>query len=77
MKIAILALLLVAACGKLGALQPVTPDKTPPRPLNALVPPTPEQQLVLPTQSAPDRVDDPIKKSRERTDDRFDLPPPG
>jgi len=73
----ILVALLIAACGKLGPLQPVSPDRAPPRPLNALVPPTPEQQLVVPPQAAPDRVDDPIKKSRERADDRFDLPPPG
>ncbi len=69
--------LLVAACGKLGPLTPATPDRTPPRPINAAVPPTPAQQLVLPPQSAPDRIDDPLKKSEERKGDRFDLPPPG
>ena len=73
----ILTALTLAACGKLGPLQPVSADRAPPRPLNALVPPTPEQQLVVPPQAAPDRVDDPIKKSKPRADDRFDLPPPG
>lgn len=77
-KLAVLTLaLLLAACGKLGPLQPVSTERAPPRPLNALVPPTPEQQLVVPPQAAPLRADDPIKKSRERADDRFDLPPPG
>ena len=69
--------LALAACGKLGPLAPVTPDRAPPRPADAAVPPTPAQQLVLPPQAAPDRVDDPLKKSRARSDDRFDLPPPG
>lgn len=78
MKAAALALvLLVAACGKLGPLAPAIPGRAPPRPADAAVPPTPEQQLVLPPQAAPDRVDDPLRKSRERADDRFELPPPG
>ncbi len=69
--------LTLAACGKLGPLTPVSPDRAPPRPADAAVPPTPAEQLILPPQAAPDRVDDPLKKSRARTDDRFDLPPPG
>lgn len=75
--IVLLPLLLVAACGKLGPLEPVSPDRAPPRPRDALVPPTPEQQLQLAPQSAPDRIDDPLKRSEERKNDRFDLPPPG
>jgi len=67
MKRVILLAVVLAGCGKLGPLEPVSPDRAPPRPLNALVPP----------QAAPERADDPIKKSRERADDRFDLPPPG
>ena len=75
--VALLLLLALAACGKLGTLTPASPDRTPPRPINAVVPPTPAQQLTLPPEAAPDRVDDPLKKSQERRDDRFDLPPPG
>lgn len=75
--IVLLPLLIVAACGKLGPLEPVSPDRAPPRPNDALVPPTPEQQLRLAPQSAPDRIDDPLKRSEERKNDRFDLPPPG
>ena len=37
--------------------------------------PTPAQMLVVPVQAAPQRVDDPVKKSEERPDDRFNLPP--
>ena len=78
MRLPAFALLIaLAACGKQGELAPVSASRAPPRPVGALVPPTPAQQLVLPPQAAPDRVDDPLKKSRERADDRFDLPPPG
>ena len=75
--IPLILLVTVAGCGKLGTLSPASPDRTPPRPINSVVPPTPAQQLILPPQSIPDRVDDPLKKSEDRRDDRFDLPPPG
>lgn len=76
-RIALVLLLTLAACGKLGPLTPVTPDRAPPRPNDALVPPTPEQQLKRQPQAEPDRIDDPLKRSEERKGDRFDLPPPG
>ncbi len=76
-RVALLMLLAVAACGKIGPLQPVTPDRAPPRPNDALVPPTSEQQLKRGPQAEPDRIDDPLRKSEERKGDRFDLPPPG
>ena len=69
-----LALVLVAACGRKGELQPV--DGTlPPAPYGASAPLTPDAMLVPPPQAAPERVDDPIKRSEERRDDRFELPP--
>ena len=70
-------LLLVAGCGKIGKLQPVSADRAPPAPNFATVPPTSEQQLKRDPQAAPDRVDDPLRRSQDRHDDRFDLPPPG
>jgi len=76
-RVVVLALLLLGACGKLGPLEPASPDRVPPRPADALVPPTPEQQLKLAPQAAPDRIDDPLRRSLERKGDRFDLPPPG
>lgn len=70
------ALVLVAGCGKQGELMRPVPAGT-----AALAPdpsqPLPSQLLVLPTQAEPARVDDPLKKSEERQDDRFALPPPG
>ncbi len=76
-RVALALLLTLAACGKIGPLTPVTPDRAPPRPNDALVPPTPEQQLIRQPQAEPERIDDPLRRSEERKGDRFDLPPPG
>ena len=75
-RVLILALLL-AACGKVGHLAPTAGHALPPKPAEATAAPTPEKMLVLPPQSQPIRVDDPLSKSEERTPDKFDLPPPG
>ena len=70
----LLALLLVAACGRKSDLQPV--DGTlPPAPYGAATTPTVEAMLDPPPQAAPERVDDPVKRSEERREDRFELPP--
>jgi hypothetical protein len=75
MRTAILALLLLsAACGRKADLQPA--DGTlPPAPYGASAPLTAEQMLDPPPQAAPGRVDDPLKRSEERREDRFELPP--
>ena len=74
-RAAVLALLLLAACGKQGQLTPVPPRTPPVAPVGATRPPTPEQMLVLPPQSAPERVDDPVSSSQARPPDYFNLPP--
>ena len=74
---AVLALLLLAAGGKQGKLTPVPPRPAPVQAADTLKAPTPEDMLRLPPQSAPNRVDDPVERSQERPDDRFNLPPPG
>ena len=67
-------LLLVAACGSRGEL--TWPDgKAPPAPLGAAQPETAAEMLVPPPQAAPVRLDDPVERSEERREDRFDLPP--
>ncbi len=75
MKVAaiVLALVLVAGCGKQGELMP----KAPPGETPHLDPgaPTPTQRLVPTAQEQPKRVDDPLSRSEERRDDRFSLPP--
>lgn len=75
MKRALLLVLLIAACGKQGELMPRPGQRSPPVPYAAAVAPTPSQRLVRQPQAAPVRVDDPLKRSQERPDDRFDLPP--
>lgn len=75
--ILLMAAFLLAACGKQGELAPVPPRPAPIQPASAPRPLTPSEMLVLPPQAIPNRVDDPIEKSQERPDDRFNLPPPG
>ena len=70
------ALLLHAACGRQGALEPAPGAALPPKPVDTAVAPTPDEMLRVPAQAAPDRVDDPVRSSREREDDPFNLPPP-
>lgn len=76
MRMAVLAVLIaLAACGKQGELIPKPPPGQP-----AKVDPTkplPSVLLKIPTQAEPGRVDDPLQKSQERRDDRFNLPPQG
>ncbi|MCA3254578.1 MAG: hypothetical protein INF91_03050 [Alphaproteobacteria bacterium] len=69
--------LLLAACGSKGPIQPPAGAGLPPAPRGASVTPTPADMLVPPAQAAPMRADDPVKTSKERSEDRFDLPPPG
>jgi len=70
-------LLLLAGCGRQGELMRRDGQGAPPLPIGAIAAPTPTQMLELPTEARPTRVDDPLKKSEERRDDRFNLPPPG
>lgn len=72
----ILAALTLAACGKQGNLRPVPPRMPPQQPADAIRPLTPEDMLKLPPQAIPGRVDDPLSRSQDRPDDRFNLPPP-
>lgn len=74
-RLPLLTLLLLAACGKQGQLTPVPPRPAPVQAADTPRAPTAEQMLVLPPQSAPARVDDPVQKSQDRPDDRFNLPP--
>jgi hypothetical protein len=73
--VVVIGLLLVAACGKQGNLTPVPPRTAPVVPMGVGTVPTAEQMLVLPPQSAPARVDDPVSSSQARPADRFNLPP--
>ena len=71
---AIAIALLLAACGSDGPL--VWPEGgPPPAPIGAEAKPTAEDMLEPPPQAAPVRVDDPVRNTDERREDRFDLPP--
>ena len=76
-RIAILcAVLALAGCGSRGTLTQAEGQPLPPTPIFAATPPTPEEMLTAPPETAPDRVDDLISRpDRERPADPFDLPP--
>jgi uncharacterized lipoprotein YmbA len=70
-----IALLALAGCGGRVALTPKTGNSLPAKPETASVVPTPEQLLVPDVQSRPKRSDEQLKRSEERQNDKFDLPP--
>lgn len=71
------ALALLAACGNVEPLQPRTGQATPPKPAMAVRAPTTEELLTPPPTARPERQDDGLRRSEEREDDSFDLPPTG
>lgn len=77
-RIAIVALaLLLAGCGGRTALAPKPGGSAPPKPAAATTAPTPDQLMAPTIQSRPERNDELLRRSEERQDDHFDLPPPG
>jgi hypothetical protein len=68
-------LLLLAACGDRQPLRPGPGDSMPPAPAQASEPPTTEELLTPPPIARPERLDELLRRSEEREDDRFDLPP--
>ena len=73
---ALLAVGLVAACGKIAPLEPAPGQPLPVKALMARATPTAEQLLTPPPYARPERVDELVKRSAPRKADRFDLPPP-
>ncbi len=76
-RLALVALLILGGCGTQQNLQRTAGEPMPPLPVGVAVQREPEEQLRLPPQAAPDRVNDPLGRSTEQPDDRFNLPPPG
>ena len=75
-KLALLPLLLaLGACGAREPLRPKAGDAMPVAPAMASRAPTTEELLTPPPIARPQRVDEPLRRSEEREDDRFDLPP--
>jgi hypothetical protein len=76
MRIAVPALaLLAAACGKVEPLRPAAGNGLPLKPASAARAPTAEELLTPPPIARPTRTEDTLRRSEERGDDRFDLPP--
>ena len=67
--------LALAGCGQKRALEPVANAELPPAPYGAGERPEAEKLLELETLAAPERSVELRKRSEEREDDPFDLPP--
>lgn len=67
--------LALAGCGQKADLEPLAGQTLPPAPYGAGVRPSPEDLLELDPQAAPERSVELRKRSEEREDDPFDLPP--
>ena len=76
MRSAVFALFLLAAgCGKVEPLRPAAGEGLPPKPAEAARAPTTDELLTPPPIARPTRTEDTLRRSEEREDDRFDLPP--
>ena len=69
------ASLALAACGARAPLEPLASNELPPTPHGKGERPDAEQLLELPTLAAPERSVELRRRSEEREDDPFDLPP--
>lgn len=67
--------LLLVACGGREPLQPAAGEQLPVAPAQAARAPTTDDLLTPPSITRPARVDETLRRSEEREDDRFDLPP--
>ena len=79
MKRAVPALFLAAALGACGLREPLEPPpgaSMPAASADARRAPTTEELLAIPPIARPERVDELLRRSEERREDRFDLPPP-
>jgi hypothetical protein len=72
----ILLALPLAGCGLDQPLQPPEGGHMPAAPAMAARAPTVDELLTPPTNARPERIDELLRRSEERQDDRFSLPPP-
>ena len=75
-KALFLAVLPLAACGKVQDLRPAPGESLPAAPGQAARAPTTEELLTPPPVARPRRQEDTLRRSEERADDPFELPPP-
>jgi hypothetical protein len=69
--------LALAGCGGRTALKPAEGQAPPATPFGAKAPPTAQELMQPSTQARPERNAELLKKSQERPEDPFDLPPEG
>ena len=74
-RLAFLALLGLAACGQREALRLPAGEAPPRAPAMASRAETTDELLTPPPIARPVRVDELLRRSEERREDRFDLPP--
>ena len=74
--VAIVMLLALAACGRKEPLRPPEGHSLPPKPAMAEEAPTTQELLTPGPEARPERNMEQIRRSQEREDDPFDLPPP-
>lgn len=74
-SVALFAVITLAACGQKADLEPVAGQALPPAPYGAKAQPGAEELLELDPVAAPERSVELRKRSEEREDDPFDLPP--
>jgi hypothetical protein len=67
----------LAACGNMEPLQPEAGHAMPVKPAMAARAATTDELLTPPANARPARQDDGLRRSEEREDDPFDLPPTG
>jgi predicted small lipoprotein YifL len=65
----------LAACGKVGPLEPKAGQAPPAKAYGQTAAPESESLMVASEQARPGRSDELMRRSERRTDDPFDLPP--
>jgi len=74
-RAALLFALALSGCGLREPLRPAPGETMPPAPAMASRPMTTDELLAPPPVARPGRVDELLRRSEERDNDRFDLPP--
>jgi len=76
-RLAIILLIGLAGCGKQEALKPASGHSLPPKPAMAKDTPTTDELLTPGPEARPERSTEQsqVRRSQERRDDPFDLPP--
>ena len=69
--------LALSACGGRVKLKPQEGASMPVKPEDVKTQPTVEEMIAPSTQANPKRSDELLRRSEERRDDKFDLPPKG